>query len=194
MILRENENKWTYVGIGIALLILILLPFVISGYWVRLLTSVFMFAVTAKAIDLMMGYTGYVPFGNVVFFGLVAYTTGILMSRGWPFIPGMLIGLLVFRDVCMAYMTGVFLVIPWLWFRTHDLNALFYAVFVNIIFAIAMIPEIKNWMRIKHEEKWDDPVEVIQLSGMGRGIVKMARKLGVLKKTEPRNADEEKKT
>jgi glycerol-3-phosphate acyltransferase PlsY len=107
-------------------------------------------------------------------------------------IPGMLIGLLVFKDVCMAYMTGVFLVIPWLWFRTHDLFVLSYAIFINIIFLISMIPEIKNWRRIKHEEKWDDPVEVIQLSGMGRGIVKMARKLGVLKKKTTRNADEDK--
>jgi branched-chain amino acid transport system permease protein len=103
MIVRENENKWTYLGIGIALLVLILLPWIISGYWVRLLTAVFMFAVTAKAIDLMMGYTGYVPFGNVVFFGLGAYTTGILMSRGWPFIPGMLVGILMSVFVCIVF-------------------------------------------------------------------------------------------
>lgn len=107
MILRENENKWTYVGVGIALLILILLPWIISGYWVRLLTAVFMFAVLAKAIDLMIGYTGYVPFGNVVFFGLGAYTTGILMSRGWPFIPGMLIGILMAVFVCIVFGTPV---------------------------------------------------------------------------------------
>jgi branched-chain amino acid transport system permease protein len=103
MILRENENKWTYAGIGIVLLVLVLLPWIISGYWVRLLTAVFMFAVTAKAIDLMMGYTGYVPFGNVVFFGLGAYTTGILMSRGWAFIPGMLIGVLISIFVCIVF-------------------------------------------------------------------------------------------
>ena len=107
MILSENENKWTYVGVGIALLVLILLPWIISGYWVRLLTSVFMFAVLAKGIDLMMGYTGYVPFGNVVFFGLGAYTTGILMSRGWPFIPGMLIGILMSIFVCIVFGTPV---------------------------------------------------------------------------------------
>jgi len=109
-------------------------------------------------------------------------------------IPGMLIGLVVFRDVLTAYLAGVLLVIPWLWFRTHDLNIVLYAVFVNVIFVIAMIPEIKDWRRIKHEEKWDDPVEVIQLSGMGRGLVKMARKLGILKKTASRNADKDTKT
>jgi branched-chain amino acid transport system permease protein len=103
MILSKNENKWTYLGIGAALVILAVMPWIISGYWVRLLTSVFMFAVLAKAIDLLMGYTGYVPFGNVVFFGLGAYTTGILMSRGWMFIPGMLIGILMSVFVCIVF-------------------------------------------------------------------------------------------
>jgi branched-chain amino acid transport system permease protein len=103
MMLTKIENKRTYLGIGLVLLLLVLMPWIISGYWVRLLTSVFMFAVLAKAIDLMMGYTGYVPFGNVVFFGLGAYTTGILMSRGWMFIPGMLVGILISIFVCIVF-------------------------------------------------------------------------------------------
>jgi glycerol-3-phosphate acyltransferase PlsY len=97
-------------------------------------------------------------------------------------IVGMIVGLVVFRDVLVAYMAGVWLIIPWLWFRTHNIYYVLYAVVVNIIFAIAMIPEWKNWMRIKKEEKWDDPVEVFQLQGMGRGLIKMAKKLGILKK------------
>jgi hypothetical protein len=47
-----------------------------------------------------------------------------------------------------------------------------------------MIPELKNYARLKKEEKWDDPEEVIQLSGMGRGLLKMGRKLGVFRKKE----------
>lgn len=95
---------------------------------------------------------------------------------------GMLLGLVVFRDVLTAYMAGVLLIIPWVFFRTHDAAAVLYAVFVNILFVIAMLPEIRNWNRIKREEKWDDPAEVIQLSGMGRGLLKMGRKLGLIKK------------
>ena len=90
------------VALGIiAAVVLVALPWIISGYWVRLLTSVFMFATTAKAIDLMMGYTGYVPFGNVVFFGLGAYTAGIAMAHGWHFLPAMLMGALVSILVCI---------------------------------------------------------------------------------------------
>ena len=95
---------------------------------------------------------------------------------------GMLLGLVVFRDVLTAYMAGVLLIIPWVFFRTHDAASVAYSVVVNILFVIAMLPEIRNWNRIKREEKWDDPAEVIQLSGMGRGLLKMGRKLGLIKK------------
>jgi len=94
---------------------------------------------------------------------------------------GMLLGLLVVRDVLTAYMAGVWLIIPWVWLRTGDISVLIYAVFVNIIFMIAMIPESKQWIRIKREDKWDDQAAVLQLSGMGRGLVKMAKKLGIIK-------------
>jgi acyl phosphate:glycerol-3-phosphate acyltransferase len=94
---------------------------------------------------------------------------------------GMALGLLVFRDVLTAYMAGVLLIIPWVWFRTHSLAVLVYALVVNLFFLIAMRPEIGNWRRIKREDKWNDPAEVIQLSGMGRGLLKMGRKLGIIK-------------
>jgi glycerol-3-phosphate acyltransferase PlsY len=95
---------------------------------------------------------------------------------------GMLLGLVVLRDVLVAYMAGVVLLIPWVWFRTHSLPILAYAVVVNVFFIIAMLPEIRNYERIKREAKWDDPAAVIELSGMGRGLLKMGRKLGLIKK------------
>jgi acyl phosphate:glycerol-3-phosphate acyltransferase len=97
-------------------------------------------------------------------------------------IGGMLLGLVAFRDVLTAYMAGVVLIIPWVCFRTHNPAIVIYSVIVNTFFVIAMLPEIRNWRRIKREEKWDDPVAVVQLSGMGRGMVKMGRKLGLIKK------------
>lgn len=95
---------------------------------------------------------------------------------------GMLLSLVVLRDVLLAYMSGVLLLIPWVYFRTHDMAHVLYAVVVNVFFVIAMLPEIRNYERIKREEKWDDPAAVIELSGMGRGMLKMGRKLGLIKK------------
>lgn len=90
-------------------------------------------------------------------------------------IPGMLFGLVVLRDMLMAYLVGIVLVIPWLWFRTHDLYHLAYAVAVNLVFILAMIPEIRDWRRIKKEQGWNSTRRVMALSGMGRGLLKAAR-------------------
>ncbi len=63
------------------LLLLLAAPALLSGYWVRTFTDIFMFAVLAASWNLIAGYCGYPAFGNVVFFGLGAYTTGILMTK-----------------------------------------------------------------------------------------------------------------
>lgn len=97
---------------------------------------------------------------------------------------GMVLGLVVLRDVLAAYMAGVVLLIPWVLIKTHNAAYVAYAVVVNVLFVIAMLPEIRAYERLKREEKWDDPAAVIELSGMGRGLLKMARKLGLIK-TKP---------
>lgn len=101
-------------------------------------------------------------------------------------ILGMIFGLAVMRDVLAAYMTGVVFIIPWLWFRTHNIAYVIYAVIVNIILFIAFIPEAKEMKRLKKDKNWDDPIAVFQLTGMGRGVIRIAKKLGIVK-DKPKN-------
>lgn len=61
--------------------ILLLVPFVIGNYWIRVMTTMFMFGALASATNIIAGYTGYPAFGNVVFFGLGAYTTALAMTK-----------------------------------------------------------------------------------------------------------------
>lgn len=76
-----------------AIIFFLLAPSFVGGYWTRVLTSIFMFAIMAEALNIIAGYCGYAAFGNVVFFGLGAYTTGVLMNKvGAPFIPSMIAG------------------------------------------------------------------------------------------------------
>ncbi len=64
-----------------------------SGFWLRTFTFVFMVAILAQGWNFIGGYTGYVSFGNMAFFGLGAYVTGILMTDwGLGFVPAMLAG------------------------------------------------------------------------------------------------------
>jgi glycerol-3-phosphate acyltransferase PlsY len=99
-------------------------------------------------------------------------------------VGGMLFGLLVVRDFVTAYMAGLWFIIPWLWFRTHDLYYVAYGVAVNLIFILAMIPEMKQYIQLRREGRGADLSEVMQTTGMGRGIYRMAKRFGVLADTQ----------
>jgi branched-chain amino acid transport system permease protein len=60
---------------------LIVLPFWVSGYWLRVLTQTFLFAAIATGSNIIIGFTGYPAFGNIAFFGVGAYVTGVLMTN-----------------------------------------------------------------------------------------------------------------
>ena len=75
-------------GTGALLLAALLaLPLVGSGYVVTLLLLTFMYTALAASWNLISGYTGYVSFGHAAFFGVGAYTAGILLAKRlapWP--------------------------------------------------------------------------------------------------------------
>ena len=80
----------------IALAFLIPLPFLLSGYWDRVFTSVLMLASLSLAQNILLGFTGYPAFGGIAFFGIGGYTTAILMKKaGLPFLVGLTVGVLV---------------------------------------------------------------------------------------------------
>jgi branched-chain amino acid transport system permease protein len=58
----------------------VIAPLRFSGYWVRVLTGMFMYGALASSLNIIMGYTGYADFGNIVYFGIGAYATGILIK------------------------------------------------------------------------------------------------------------------
>ncbi len=102
---------------------------------------------------------------------------------------GMLFGLFIVRDFLVAYMAGFWFLIPWLWFRTHDVEHLLYAVAVNVILLVGMVPEVKQYLRFRKEGKGGDLSEVMQLTAMGRGMYKVAKRFGLLK-AQPMADDE----
>jgi branched-chain amino acid transport system permease protein len=81
---------------GVLLILAAVVPFVLRGYWVRLITGMLMYAALASSLNIIMGYTGYADFGNIVFFGIGAYVTAILIKEaGLPFLLAMPVGGLV---------------------------------------------------------------------------------------------------
>ena len=77
-------TRWLPVGLVAAVAALCLYPLHASGYGVRLMLQLFMWIALAQSWNLISGLTGYVSFGHVAFFGMGAYTAGILIVRlGW---------------------------------------------------------------------------------------------------------------
>jgi branched-chain amino acid transport system permease protein len=109
-----SEARAPYLIAALALAIFLVLPWAVSGYWVRVLTSIFMYAALAQSINFMAGFTGYADFGNVVFFGIGAYTTTLLMTRAEiPFVVAFLAG------GCVASLAAAVLGLPLLRLRGH---------------------------------------------------------------------------
>jgi branched-chain amino acid transport system permease protein len=62
--------------------LLLFVPLTHNGYIEVVFRNILMYAAMAYGWNLIGGYTGYVSFGNVAFFGLGAYCSGILAAHG----------------------------------------------------------------------------------------------------------------
>jgi branched-chain amino acid transport system permease protein len=62
-------------------LLLGIAPEIFSAFMIQFLINLFMMAILAESWNLIGGFTGYASFGNAAFFGIGAYTTGVLLTR-----------------------------------------------------------------------------------------------------------------
>lgn len=69
------------VALVAALLVLALFPFAGATFYTELVTKVMILAIFALSLDLLVGYTGLVSFGHAAFFGVGAYTLGLLTPK-----------------------------------------------------------------------------------------------------------------
>jgi branched-chain amino acid transport system permease protein len=71
-------------GLVVVLVALALYPMQATGYGIRTMLQLFMWIALAQSWNLISGLTGYVSFGHVAFFGMGAYSAGILIGKlGW---------------------------------------------------------------------------------------------------------------
>ena len=68
---------------------------------------------------------------------------------------GMLLGMVVACNPFLAYVSWLWLMIPWMWLRDHGWACLAYAIVVNILFALAVIPEIRTYLTYRRDGKLD---------------------------------------
>ena len=123
---------------GIVLVILLAFPLgadvLYSGFYVSLLTRVFIFAIVVVGFDLLAGYTGMVSYGHALFFGTGAYLTGMILKHWSPwFWPPLLLTILA--STVVAYLVG------FLSIRTRHI----YFVFLTFAFAQFFFVTANTW-------------------------------------------------
>lgn len=93
-----------FAGIAVTLAVLAGLPFAFGDFWLRVATGAVMWSGLACSWNIVGGYAGYVNFGQSAFFGIGAYTTGILMQSayGLPFFATIPIAIAVAAGVAFA--------------------------------------------------------------------------------------------
>lgn len=111
---------------------------------------------------------------------------GAMFTVDWvgtfvTFFGGMLLGIIVIRDLLVAYLSGLWLLVIWLWFRTHEMAYVWYGLAANLIFLFSMIPEIKQYLDLRRRGFGADIGETVQLTGMGRGIYRFAKRLKLIR-------------
>ena len=115
-------------------LIMALAPFVLSLYYVNILTEIFIFAVFAVGLNILVGQTGLVSLGHAAFFGAGAYATGIAASNLSPNIfLIILIGVLI--SAVLALVMGFFAI------KAHG----FYFLMLTLAFAQIVYSIVYQW-------------------------------------------------
>src|ERR671922_947922 len=65
----------------IVLILLVIAPPLLSSFLLTLLTQALIYAILAMSLDIILGYTGLASLGHAAYFGLGAYSVGILTTR-----------------------------------------------------------------------------------------------------------------
>ncbi len=82
-------------GWVVALALLALGSVWLPQFYVLALAEILILSIVALSLNLLLGYTGLVSFGHAAYFGLGAYTCGLLLKlAGWPLLPAALAGAL----------------------------------------------------------------------------------------------------
>ena len=99
-----TSRRFAILAAALAAVLLVLVPVVLPGYPVFVLTTVLIFAIFAMSQDIMMGYLGYTSFGHAAFFGMGSYAIVLSALRlGQSFGLDMLIALVAVLLLAMLF-------------------------------------------------------------------------------------------
>ena len=108
-----------WVGIAVAAGLLAapwLLPLLVDDFWVNVLAEIMIWSLFAASVNLLLGYTGLLSFGQALYFGVGAYGLALGIDMlGLSFWPAFLLGAV--SATAMAAVAGIFAVrLTWHYF------------------------------------------------------------------------------
>jgi branched-chain amino acid transport system permease protein len=103
----ERQARWG--PVEIAFWLATLLPFLLFPTYLNLGSQIAITALFALSLDLILGYAGIISLGHAAYFGVGAYTAGLLAKHGWgeP-LTGLLAGAAV--ATLFGFLTGLIIV------------------------------------------------------------------------------------
>ncbi len=117
------------------MVVIVLFPVILrsSPYWIFILTLAILWTIVALGINIQFGSAGIINLGAAAFFGVGAYTAGMLSTRlGFPPLLNLLLG------AVMGMIVGALLFIPILKTRSY------YLALVTIAFIMALHTLLNN--------------------------------------------------
>ena len=91
--MTKQEHLQNFAYMGAFLVILTILPFQIGVYHRSFTMFTMMYVVLALSWNIISGYTGYISFGHVLFYGVGSYASAILVADyGWYWVPTLAVG------------------------------------------------------------------------------------------------------
>lgn len=110
--------------------------------------------------------TSYGAFFAVDFFGTIISA-----------FSGMLLGFAVFKDMMVAFASGPFLMLIWLIIFKRDWPHIIFGIAINVVILLKLSPDIIKL--IKNRDQAADISSVMDQTGMGRGMKKVMRWMGI---------------
>jgi glycerol-3-phosphate acyltransferase PlsY len=95
---------------------------------------------------------------------------------------GMFIGMVLFKELLVAYTGGVFLTIVWFAITSGWGPLLIYSLVINVLFIVALIPEIKMMREMRQKYGKGDMRHSMSTFPMGQAMLKLMQSLKIQRK------------
>jgi branched-chain amino acid transport system permease protein len=120
--IRLFPDGTTALWYGLLAIAVLLLPALLSGYYVGEISWVFIYGICGVSLMVLVGYTGLLSLGHAAFLGVGAYAHAYFLEHGMPWVPSVALAMLITTACGIVVglpalrMTGIYLAIATLAF------------------------------------------------------------------------------